>query len=710
MTSTDKPHILVTNALPYANGPIHIGHLVGYIQADIWVRFQRMQGRKVYYVCADDTHGTPVMLRAEKEGITPEELIARFWEGHTRDFKGFHVDFDNYYTTNSVENRELCEDIYRKLDAADLITRRSVEQFYDPVKKMFLPDRYIKGECPKCGAKDQYGDSCEACGATYAPTDLKSPYSAVSGAKPERKSSEHFFFKLSDRRCREFLQKWTRSGTLQPEAANKMDEWFAAGLQDWDISRDAPYFGFPIPGTDGKKFFYVWLDAPVGYMASFKNLCDRLSAVGNQLKPKFEEYWGKGSEAELHHFIGKDILYFHALFWPAMLEHADCRTPTRLSVNGFLTVNGEKMSKSRGTFITAESYLEQGLNPEWLRYYYATKSNGTMEDIDLNLDDFVARVNSDLVGKYVNIASRIAPFLSKFFDNQVPQIEMGSLAEVPAPRESIASAIAVKQSKAIQTAFEEREFGKAIRLIMEVADAINVEIDAFKPWLLAKELPTNAEARAQMVQICVSSIAGFKMLTLFLKPILPTVAAEAEKYLQSGELSWRNLDLPLDLEKFLPTGHKLGVFSPLITRIDPKQIAALVEVNKENLQVTNTPSPQPSPAKAGEGENVISIDDFSKVDLRIAKIVKAEYIDGADKLLRLTVDIGGETRNVFAGIRLAYDPKNIEGRLTVVVANLAPRKMKFGVSEGMVLAAGPGGKDLWLLSPDKGALPGMRVK
>jgi methionyl-tRNA synthetase len=697
--------LLVTNALPYANGSIHIGHLVGYIQADIWVRFQRMLGNKVHYVCADDTHGTPVMLRAEQEGITPEQLIKRFLEEHTRDFKDFNVAFDNYYTTHSRENRELCEDIYAKLDAAGLITRRSVEQFYDPVKKMFLPDRYIKGECPKCGAKDQYGDSCEVCGSTYSPTDLKNPYSVVSGAKPERKSSEHYFFKLSDKRCREFLQKWTRSGTLQPEAANKLDEWFTAGLQDWDISRDAPYFGFPIPGTDGKKFFYVWLDAPVGYMASFKNLCDKLSAVSGQRSakstvPTFREYWGKGSEAELHHFIGKDILYFHALFWPAMLEYSDYRTPTRLSVNGFLTVNGEKMSKSRGTFITARSYLEQGLNPEWLRYYYAAKSNGTMEDMDLSLNDFIARVNSDLVGKYVNIASRCAGFISKRFSGRLklPSSIYDFGAEIFGVSKDSIFAEFQERADVIANYYETREFSKVLREIMSLADIANQFIDKHKPWELAKQ----TDQDEKLHHVCSVALNLFWYLTIYLKPILPSIAVQVEKFLGIGVIQWG------DSQSMLATGHTIHKYEHLITRIDPKQIESLTEANKETM--TNPYSTPAAAAKSEAEKNIISIDEFSKVDLRIAKIVNAEYVDGADKLLRLTVDIGGEVRNVFAGIRQAYDPKDLEGRLTVVVANLAPRKMKFGVSEGMVLAAGPGGEDLWILSPDEGAQPGMRVK
>src|SRR5712692_5931916 len=542
-----KQKILVTSALPYANGPIHIGHLVGYIQADIWVRFKRMQDpeHKVYYVCADDTHGTPIMLRAEKDGVTPKELIARMNREHARDFKDFHVEFDNYYSTDSPENQELCEDIYRKLDAADLIARRSVEQFYDPAKQMFLPDRYIKGECPKCGAKDQYGDSCEVCGSTYSPTDLKNPYSVVSGEKPIRKSSEHYFFRLSDRRCIEFLKKWTRSGTLQPEAANKLDEWFAAGLQDWDISRDAPYFGFPIPGTDGKKFFYVWLDAPVGYMASFKNLCAKKGLA-------FEEYWNKGSNADLYHFIGKDILYFHALFWPAMLEYAGYRTPTTLAANGFLTVNGTKMSKSRGTFITAESYLKQGLNPEWLRYYYAVKSNGTMEDLDLNLEDFVARVNSDLVGKYINIASRAAGFLTKFFGGEVkPDSGFVTLFDA----ESAAAEI--------KLAYEGRDFGRAIRTAMAFTDRVNEYYDQQQPWSLAKQ--TNSDyARIDLLTACSTSLAAFHAVTVWLTPVLPALSHDAREFL--------GFDEPPRWGDWKRIPRRIKPYKHLTTRVDPKQI------------------------------------------------------------------------------------------------------------------------------------------
>jgi len=676
--------IFVTSALPYANGAIHVGHLVGYIQADIWVRFQRMQGNTIHYCCADDTHGTPIMLRAEQEGITPEALIARVLKEHQRDFAGFHVEFDNYYTTHSEETRKLSEDIYAKIKAANLIEVRPVEQFFDPVKQMFLPDRFIKGECPKCGTKDQYGDSCENCGATYNPTDLKNPYSVVSGAKPVRKSSDHHFFKLSDPKCREFLEKWTQEDEhLQPEGRNKIREWFDAGLNDWDISRDAPYFGFEIPGAPG-KYFYVWLDAPVGYFGSFKNLADRSGA-----KIKFEDFVGEQSKAEMIHFIGKDILYFHALFWPAMLRYSGYRTPSHLYVNGFLTVDGVKMSKSRGTFITAESYIKQGLNPEWLRYYYATKLGPTMEDIDLNLEDFVARVNSDLVGKYVNIVSRCAAILNKQFDGQLSrEVVEGDKTNRPY------TMIAYGCEEMVKDAYDAREYGKAIREVMKVCDRINQRIDQDKPWELVK----NKEKRDYLHDIVSDCINAFRIVTYYLAPVLPQTASSAAELLGlKTPLKWA--DLPKALGKVAPYKH-------LITRIDLEQITALIKANKENLQVT-TPTTTPA---AATGSGTISIDDFNKVDLRIAKIVNAELVEGADKLLKLTLDVGGTTKTVFAGIKSAYDPETLKGRLTVVVANLAARKMKFGVSEGMVLAASGDGPGLYLLSPDSGAEPGMKVK
>ena len=688
--------ILVTSALPYANGAIHLGHLVEYIQTDIWVRFQKMQGHECWYVCADDTHGTPIMLRAEKEGITPEALIARVHGEHTRDFAGFHVEFDNYYSTHSDETRTYSEEIYGRLKDTGLIEVRSIEQYYDPLKQMFLPDRFIKGECPKCGTRDQYGDSCESCGAAYAPTDLKNPYSAVSGAKPELRSSEHYFFKLSDQRCQQFLRRWTTQGTLQPEAANKMQEWLGGTdenrLTDWDISRDAPYFGFEIPGAPG-KFFYVWLDAPVGYMGSFKNLCNRTGI-------DFDEFWNKDSTAELYHFIGKDILYFHALFWPAMLEYAGYRTPTKVFAHGFLTVDGQKMSKSRGTFITAESYLAQGLNPEWLRYYYAAKLNGTMEDIDLNLDDFVARVNSDLIGKYVNIASRCAGFISKRFEGRLSK-------ELP-PSQLLARLQAVETWKKIGLLYADRDYSKAIREIMALADEVNKYVDSKKPWDLAKVTASDLELH----QVCSLAINLFWLLTVYLKPVLPVVAAKVQAFLglTNEQMKWEQYAALLN-------GHQIQPYQHLMQRIDPKQIAALVDANKESLAPTDN-IPPVEKAKAMEttpaNNSPISIDDFTKVDLRIARIVEAAHVEGADKLIRLSLDIGEETpRQVFAGIKSAYDPATLVGRLTVMVANLAPRKMKFGMSEGMVLAASDtDGKSpgLFLISPDSGAQPGMRVK
>ena len=692
--------ILVTSALPYANGAIHLGHLVEYIQTDIWVRFQKMAGNECWYVCADDTHGTPIMLRAEKEGITPKALIARVHGEHSRDFAGFHVGFDNYYSTHSDETRDCANDIYLKLRAAGLIETRTIEQYYDPVKQLFLPDRFIKGECPKCGAKDQYGDNCESCGAAYAPTDLKEPYSAISGAKPELRTSEHYFFKLSDPRCESFLRQYTsrENGVLQSEAANKMQEWLGAPgenkLTDWDISRDAPYFGFEIPDAPG-KYFYVWLDAPIGYMGSFRNLCGK-----NGLD--FDEYFKPDSKTELYHFIGKDILYFHALFWPAELQHAGYRTPTKIFAHGFLTVDGAKMSKSRGTFITAESYLTTGLNPEWLRYYYAAKLSATMEDIDLNLEDFCARVNSDLVGKYVNIASRSAGFITKRFNGQLAP----AAADLPAIK-------AIQEAAGrVAELYEAREFGKAMREIMALTDAANQYVDSVKPWELAKQEGKEVELHAA----CTNALTLFRLLTVLLKPILPVLAERVEKFLNIAPLTWN------DAQSLLAAGHGINAYEHLMTRVDPKLIEKLVEANKESLAPTQE---QQSPQRHAEHqqnevksespwEPFCNIDDFMKVDLRIVRIANAEHVDGADKLVRLTLDVGNnETRNVFAGIKSAYDPAQLIGRLTVMVANLAPRKMKFGLSEGMVLAASdstgnaPG---IFLMSPDSGAQPGMRVK
>ncbi|MDO8292397.1 MAG: methionine--tRNA ligase [Gallionella sp.] len=738
--------ILVTSALPYANGSIHLGHLVEYIQTDIWVRFQKMQGNECHYVCADDTHGTPIMLRAEKEGITPEQLIERVWQEHYDDFKAFHVAFDHYGSTNSAETREFAYAIYRKLKERGLIESRSIEQYYDPVKQMFLPDRFIKGECPKCGAKDQYGDNCEVCGAAYTPAEVKNPYSAVSGAKPELRNSEHYFFKLSADTCQQFLREWTRSGTLQPEAANKMQEWLGAEgenkLTDWDISRDAPYFGFEIPDAPG-KYFYVWLDAPVGYMGSFRQLCDRTGI-------NFDEYWLPQSQpesgmdarrqgggdadipsgrpgaadaadnadapsvaaTELYHFIGKDILYFHALFWPAMLQHAGFRTPTKLFAHGFLTVNGEKMSKSRGTFITAKSYTDHIKNTEYLRYYYAAKLNGTMEDLDLNLDDFVAKVNSDLIGKYINIASRCAGFISKRFDGKLGNIDAAAAAEFQS---------AFKNGE-IAHCYEQRDFSRALREIMRLADVANQYIAEKKPWELTKQEGKDAELH----EACSTAMTLFRDLTLYLKPILPVLAGQVEAFLNIPPLAWDGI------WKALPAGHTINTYQHLATRLDPKLIEAMVVANQESL------SPPP-PAASAQGadthseqrhaahqqhtankevaraekdfEPFIDIADFSKIDLRVARIVNAELVEGAEKLLKLTLDIGEEKpRTVFAGIKSAYDPEKLKGRLTVMVANLTPRKMKFGMSEGMVLAASGEAPGLFILSPDDGAQPGMRIK
>lgn len=681
--------ILVTSALPYANGSIHLGHLVEYIQTDIWVRFQKMQGHTVHYVCADDTHGTPIMLRAEKEGITPEALIEKVHAEHSQDFAEFLVEFDNYYSTNSEENCELASGIYKALKANGKIATKTIEQYFDPVKNMFLPDRFIKGECPKCHAKDQYGDNCEVCGATYSPTDLINPFSAVSGATPVRKETEHYFFKLSE--CADFLREWTRSGTLQAEAANKMTEWVGEvgenKLSDWDISRDAPYFGFEIPDAPG-KYFYVWLDAPIGYMASFKNLCAK-----NGLD--FEEYWKKDSKTELYHFIGKDILYFHALFWPATLAFSGHRTPTQVFAHGFLTVNGEKMSKSRGTFITAGSYLEHVKNPEYLRYYYAAKLNGTMEDIDLNLEDFVARVNSDLVGKYINIASRTAGFIAKKFENHVVVAD-----EHPVINELRTAA------PMIADAYANRDFARALRDIMKLTDAANGFVAEAAPWVVAKDPSRDKELH----MICSQALEMFRLLTIYLKPVLPNIAQAVESFLKITPLSWQSVNDGFGAKD-------INAYVHMITRIESKQIEAMVEANKESLQASapvraeKTEKKVESNPVATEEGAYISIDDFTKVDLRIAKIVSAEHVEGAEKLLKLMLDIGEEKPcQVFAGIKSAYEPASLVGRLTVMVANLAPRKMKFGMSEGMVLAASDERGGPFILSPDAGAAPGMRVK
>ena len=710
--------ILVTAALPYANGAIHLGHMLEHVQTDIWVRFQKSRGHECWFVCAEDTHGAPVMLSAEKEGITPEQLIARAYLEHTRDFADFHIAFDNFHTTHSDETRKYSETIYRALKAADLIDVRAIEQYYDPVKQMFLADRFIKGECPKCSAKDQYGDSCEICGAAYTPTDLKNAYSAVSGAKPELRVSDHYFFKLSDPRCQAFLKQWTReAGRLQAEASNKMQEWLGEGednkLSDWDISRDAPYFGFEIPDAPG-KFFFVWLDAPIGYMGSFKNLCDKRGL-------NFDDFWNKDSAAELYHFIGKDILYFHALFWPATLEYAGFRTPTKVFVHGFLTVDGTKMSKSRGTFITAESYIATGLNPEWLRYYFAAKLNGTMEDIDLNLEDFAQRVNSDLIGKYVNIASRAAGFITKRFGGQLLHSHYIDRFRTDLPG-------IVEAADEIAACYEARDTARAVRKIMALADQINQYVDKHQPWQLAK----NNEHEELLHYVCTVLINAFRLLTIYLKPVLPKLAQRAEEFLNVAPLHWA------DVGHLLPPAHLINAYEHLMQRVDPKQIEALIAANRQSLEavaevapvvsapsagdgVGTAPCISPSPlAGEGRGEGLLALEpeitiaDFSKIDLRIALIADAQHVVGADKLIQLTLDLGnGETRNVFAGIKSAYDPAQLVGRLTVMVANLAPRKMKFGLSEGMVLAASDasgGASGLFLLSPDAGATPGMRVK
>ncbi|MBT3039059.1 MAG: methionine--tRNA ligase [Candidatus Thiodiazotropha sp. (ex Ctena orbiculata)] len=677
--------ILITSALPYANGPIHIGHLVEYIQTDIWSRFQKMRGHQCTYVCADDAHGTPIMLRARQEGIEPEALIARVAKEHQADFADFRVDFDNYHSTHSPENQDCANTIYERNRDGGHIVKRTITQAYDPVEKMFLPDRFIKGTCPnpKCGADDQYGDNCEVCGSSYSPAELKNPVSAISGAVPEQRESDHYFFKLAD--FESMLKEWTGGGHVQSEVSNKLGEWFEAGLQEWDISRDAPYFGFEIPDHPG-KYFYVWLDAPIGYMASFRNLCDKTEGLD------FDEYWTEGSETELYHFIGKDIIYFHTLFWPAMLHGAGFRTPSAVYAHGFLTVDGAKMSKSRGTFIKARTYLDH-LNPEYLRYYFAAKLGSGVDDIDLNLEDFAQRVNSDLVGKVVNIASRCAGFITKRFD--------GKLAD-QVTEQTLFNDF-VNAGEVIAEHYEKREFSRAVREIMALADRANQYIDEQKPWVVAKEEGKEAVLQA----ICSDGLNLFRLLIGYLRPILPGTAEMAEAFLQIGPLTWEELRTPL-------TGHQIGKFKPLMTRVDPKQIEAMLEHSKEDLAgqaSAQTAKPAAdSPLVTDPIADTIQFDDFAKLDLRIARIAKAEHVEGADKLLQLTLDLGGETRNVFAGIKSAYAPKDLEGKLTVMVANLAPRKMRFGVSEGMVLAAGPGGRELYILNPDEGAQPGMRVK
>ncbi len=675
-----KRKLLVTSALPYANGAIHLGHMVEYIQTDIWVRHQKMQGIQCTYVCADDAHGTPIMLRAQAENISPEELVARMRKEHQADFADFFVEFDNYYSTHSDENRELAETIFFRLKQNGHISSRVITQLYDPVKEMFLPDRFVKGTCPKCKAEDQYGDNCEVCGSTYSPTDLINPRSAVSGATPIEKESEHFFFKLPD--FEGMLKTWLHAGHLQDEIANKLDEWFDVGLQEWDISRDSPYFGFEIPDAPG-KYFYVWLDAPMGYFASFKNLCSRRGDLN------FNEYLKPDTTTELYHFIGKDIVRFHALFWPAVLAGSGYRTPTAVYAHGFLTINGQKMSKSRGTFINARNYLDH-LNPEYLRYYFAAKLTSRIDDLDLNLDDFALRVNADLVGKVVNIASRCAGFINTRFDNT-----MGKILAHEALYQSFTDA-----GQNIIALYEAREFSQAMREIMTLADKANQFIDEQKPWVLAKE-----SGREQAVQnVCSTGLNLFKVLTAYLKPVLPVMAGNVEQFFNIDPLTWSNYHTPL-------TNHRINKFKPLMTRVEQEKIDAMLnDAGKQTGQAKPKTTKSATETTMEPIASTIQYEDFAKLDLRIAKILDARPVEGAEKLLQLTLDIGGETRNVFAGIKSAYNPQDLIGRHTVMVANLAPRKMRFGVSEGMVLAAGPGGKDLWILQPDPGAQPGMRVK
>ena len=686
--------IFVTTALPYANGPFHIGHIMEYIQADIWVRFQRMQGHEVHFVCADDAHGAPIMLKAESEGITPQELVKRVSAERPKYLQGFHIEFNHWHSTDSPQNTELSQGIYRKLKQAGLIYAKPVEQFFDPVKGMFLADRYIKGECPKCGAKDQYGDACEVCGSVYTPTDLKNPYSTLSGAAPVLKTSDHFFFRLSDPKCVAFLDEWVNEpGRLQSQVLNKAKEWLTGKgdreLGDWDISRDAPYFGIPIPDAPG-KYFYVWLDAPIGYLASLKSYFESGKARESGEPRSFEEFLA-APETEQIHFIGKDIIYFHTLFWPAMLKFSGYKPPNNVYVHGFIQVSGEKMSKSRGTGISPLRYLDIGMNPEWLRYYIAAKLNANVEDLDFNPDDFIARVNSDLVGKYVNIASRAANFITKYFGGAL-KFEGDTEALVQGAH---ATAALVAES------FDARELGKAMRDIMAAADRINQAFDARQPWVLAKD-PAQRDA---LQDISSRALHGFKLLTVLLAPVLPQLAERVAR-----ELFGMDRSLRWDDAATLPT--RVAPYKHLMTRVDPKQLDALFDFDKGNSDVTTTPAAPPAPAAAtASGPATVSIDEFAKIDLRVARVIEASHVEGADKLLRLSLDLGPMgTRQVFAGIKAAYDPATLNGRLIVVVANLAPRKMKFGVSEGMVLAASGDEIGAFLLSPDSGAQPGMKVK
>jgi methionyl-tRNA synthetase len=699
MPRTSLPRSLfVTTALPYANGPFHIGHIMEYIQADIWVRFQRMQGHTVHFVGADDAHGAPIMLAAEKAGKTPEAFIADIQRGRRQYLDGFHLSYDNWHSTHSRENTELSQGIYRKLKAAGLVYTRPVEQYYDPVKGMFLADRYIKGECPNCGAKDQYGDACENCSSVYPATALKNPYSTLSGTTPVLRTSEHHFFHLSDPKCKDFIRHWIDSpGRLQPQVANKAKEWLLGtgpkgqeqALSDWDISRDPPYFGIRIPDIAEEKYLYVWLDAPIGYFASLKNYCERKG-------PDFESFVRPGGKAEMVHFIGKDIIYFHTLFWPAMLEFSGYRTPDHVYVHGFITVSGDKMSKSRGTGISPLRYLELGMNPEWLRYYIAAKLNANVEDLDFNPDDFIARVNSDLVGKYVNIASRAASFIARQFDGELYTFPEGQLN----PQDSWA--IALGSEELIREAYESREFGKVVREVMRVADLVNQRYDQQKPWELAKD----PSKRADLHRVCTDAIDAFFLLTVYLAPILPVTASRVAR-----ELFGLGHELTLQDCKTRP--ERIRPFKHLITRVEEKQLDELFDVAA--VPQTNAPQrhaeKQQHQAKDQAVSDTISIEDFAKLDLRVAKITRAEAVEGADKLVKLELDLGGATRTVFAGIKSAYRPDLLEGKLAVVVANLAPRQMKFGVSEGMVLAAsGDEGPGIFLVSPDAGAKPGMRVK
>ena len=684
-----KPRkILVTSALPYANGSIHLGHMVEHIQTDVWVRFQKLRGHECHYCCADDTHGTPVMLAAQKQGIAPEDMIAKVREEHLADFTGFNIGYDNYYSTHSPENKQFSQDIYRALKANGKIESRVIEQLFDPEKQMFLPDRFVKGECPKCHAQDQYGDNCEVCGTTYSPTELINPYSAVSGAKPELRESEHFFFKLGE--CADFLKAWTSGNNphdgkphLQPEALNKMKEWLGEGeettLSDWDISRDAPYFGFEIPDAPG-KYFYVWLDAPVGYMASFKNLCDRIGI-------DFDEYFKADSQTEMYHFIGKDILYFHALFWPAMLHFSGHRAPTGVYAHGFLTVDGQKMSKSRGTFITAKSYLEQGLNPEWMRYYIAAKLNSKIEDIDLNLQDFISRVNSDLVGKYVNIAARASGFIAKRFEGRLKDVSGSALlAKLAAESDTIAEQ------------YENREYARALRDIMALADAVNEYVDANKPWELAKQEGQDE----RLHEVCSELINAFTMLTAYLAPVLPQTAANAARFLNLDAITWANTRETLG-------EHAINKYEHLMQRVEQKQVDDLIEANKQSIAAA--PAPAAEESKYEKVAEQASFDDFMKIDMRVAKVLNCEAVEGSTKLLKFDLDFGFEKRIIFSGIAASYpNPAELNGRMVIAVANFAPRKMaKFGVSEGMILSAATAEGKLKLLDVDAGAQPGDKI-